>query len=225
MTPKFSQAVDPVFEYVLQTLARIDGGEAPSYEEEHIRIRKAIDAADARAGQTAEWKLAKYALACWVDEVMDLAQWAGSKWWQDNTLEFHYFGTHIRSENFYVKANDAAGQHSGQSYRDALEVYYLSVVLGFRGFYEDPHPVEDPALTAERLGVPKTLRGWLDQTAAGIRLRGKPRLQPTGRMGPGAPPLERQSLMIGALLAGSVLAALVAIGCWLVFASPFQQAL
>lgn len=221
MTPKFSQAVDPVFEYVLQLLARIDHGEAPSHEEEQIRIRKAIDAADARAGQTSEWKLAKYALACWVDEVMDLAQWAGSKWWQDNTLEYHYFGRHNRSEEFYVRASEA----SAQSQRDALEVYYLSVVLGFRGFYEDPHPVEEPTLTAERLMLPKTLRAWLDQTAAGIRLRGKPRLQPTGRMGPGAPPLERQSLMIGALLAGSVLAALVAIGCWLVFANPFEQLL
>ena len=180
---------------------------APSPEEEQGRIRKLLDEADARAGQTAEWKLAKYALVCWIDEVIIEAPWDGAPWWTNNILERQLFRTRERNEKFYMQAADAAAH----SQKDALEVFYLCVVLGFRGLYEDP--VAAPA-TAESLGLPPLLQGWVDQTALAIRARGRPPLHPTGRIGPGAPPLERQSLMIASFLAASVLSALVAIGTW-----------
>jgi type VI secretion system protein ImpK len=212
MTPKFSQAVDPVFEYVLGLLARIDRKEVPSPEEQQARIRKLLEDADAKAGQTAEWKLAKYALVCWIDEVLIEAPWEGAPWWAENILERQIFRTRLRNQEFYKQAAEAAAH----SQRDALEVFYLCVVLGFRGLYEDP--VAAPA-AAESLGLPQQLQGWVDQTALAIRARGRPPIHPTGRMGPGAPPLERRSLMIASLLAASVLGALTTIGTWLVYSS------
>jgi type VI secretion system protein ImpK len=217
MTPKFAQAVDPVFEYVLGLLARIDRQEAASPEEEQGRIRKRLDEADAKAAQTPEWKLAKYALVCWIDEVLIEAPWTGAPWWAENILERQLFRTRLRNQEFYRQAGEAAAH----SQKDALEVFYLCVVLGFRGLYEDP--IAAP-VAAEGLGLPPQLQGWVDQTAAAIRARGRSPLHPTGRLGPGAPPLERQSLMIASLLAGSVLGALVSIGCWYVFILlPSQQ--
>ncbi len=39
MTPKFAQAVDPIFIHVLDLLDRINNAETPSVQEEHVRIR------------------------------------------------------------------------------------------------------------------------------------------------------------------------------------------
>lgn len=213
MTPKFAQAVDPVFEYVLGLLVRIDHQETPSPEEEQGHIRKLLDEADAKAAQTPEWKLAKYGLVCWIDEVLIEAPWSGAPWWAENILERQLFRTRLRNQEFYKQAGDAAAH----SQKDALEVFYLCVVLGFRGLYEDP--IAAP-VAAESLGLPPQLQGWVDQTALAIRARGRSPIHPTGRMGPGAPPLERQSLMIAAMLAASVLGAVVSIGAWLTFFPP-----
>jgi type VI secretion system protein ImpK len=71
--------------------------------------------------------------------------------------------------------------------RDALEVYYVCVVLGFRGFYQDP---DMAAIIAETHGLPPDLESWAKQTAMSIRLgQGRPRLAGPSREIHGAPPL------------------------------------
>jgi predicted Rdx family selenoprotein len=51
MTPKFSEAVDPVFLHVLRLLERIERGETPSAKEERQRIRDLITQAEGHLGQ------------------------------------------------------------------------------------------------------------------------------------------------------------------------------
>ena len=55
--------------------------------------------------------------------------------------------------------------------RDALEVFYVCVVLGFRGLYAMP----EAAFLAEQLGLPPDLESWAARTAKMITLgQGRP---------------------------------------------------
>lgn len=70
----------------------------------------------------------KYALACWLDEIMTDSPWREE--WRDKTLEVQlYGGTRERAWIFW-KQFDRSETRPG---RDALEVYFLCTMLGFRG--------------------------------------------------------------------------------------------
>jgi type VI secretion system protein ImpK len=205
MTPQFSKAADPVFLHVLGLLDRIGNDEDPSAQDEQAKIEAVLDRAGVAVGQSAEWELAEYALICWIDEVLIEAPWAGHSWWVNNTLEFKRRKTTLANEQFYVRAKEASALKG----RDALEVFYVCAVLGFRGLYRDPQAA---AVLSESRGLPPDLETWAKQTAMSIRLgQGRPPVHETGATGSGAPPLTGQASMIGSVLVGVFLAALVLI--------------
>ncbi len=134
MTPDFAIAVDPVFLHVLGFVDRISQGENPPPREERQTVQNFLRQAEAQLGQRQDWELAKYALVCWIDDLLIEAPWEGRNWWKENALEVEAFNTRVRATEFFVKANNA----SNLTRRDALEVFYVCVVLGFRGLYRDP---------------------------------------------------------------------------------------
>ncbi|MBI2808022.1 MAG: DotU family type IV/VI secretion system protein [Planctomycetes bacterium] len=74
----------------------------------------------------------RYALACWLDEVFI----ADSPWkdqWNANKFETTVFGMNERASEFWKQAQRSQSRPT----RDALEVYYLCVMLGFRGEMAD----------------------------------------------------------------------------------------
>ncbi|MCM2369885.1 DotU family type IV/VI secretion system protein [Aporhodopirellula aestuarii] len=196
MTPQFSMAVDPIFLHMLRLLERIGAGQEPSAKEERVRIAALIAEADARLGAHAEWMFAKYGLVSWIDEMLVEAPWNGKEWWSNNVLEMELFNSRNCYESFFVKAQEA----STLSQRDALEVFYVCVILGFRGLYDDPE-LARPAIQAYEL--PEDLDTWSHQTALAIRLgQGRPMLQGIRRNLSGAPPrLPREKLIWPWLLA------------------------
>ena len=200
MTPKFSQAVDLVFLHVLGLLERIENSESPAPEEEQVRIRALIDQAEASLGKEKEWELAKYGLVAWIDEMLVDAPWDGREWWSNNVLEMHYFNSRRAFEEFFIHAQEA----TSLTRKDALEVYYVCVILGFRGLYRDPD--SGPAL-ALSLNFPANLDEWCRQTALSVRL-GQGR-EPPGAPGPekaGAPPLRTASGVVWPWLVALMLA-------------------
>lgn len=204
MTPKFAEAVDPVFLHVLGLLERAQGGASPNVEDERFHIEKLLNEAEARIGQSEEWNLAKYALVTWVDEVVVDAGFTGD-WWENNTLEYRNFRTHVRADRFFEEARKA-GQ---MQLRNALEVFYLCVVLGFRGFYRQRQEAE---LQAHARELPPTLESWAKQASAGIRLgQGRSPIEPPRETSQGAPPLASKALLVWSLVAGVVLVAFAAI--------------
>ena len=217
MTPKFAQAVDPIFLYVLALLERIDRAndaqqspskaEPLSPQEERLRIRTLIDQAEASLGASGEWELAKYALVSWVDEMLVDALWDGREWWSNNVLEIDLFNTRQCNEQFFVKAQDATKQAG----RDALEVFYVCVILGFRGLY---HESTASAEIAAALNLPPQLKDWTRQAAMSIRLgQGRPSLSEPTREVAGAPPLRPRSMPVWPwLTAFLLLAVLIVIG-------------
>ena len=207
MTPPFAKAVDPIFEHVLVLLDRIDAGEGSSIdpEREKDRIIRLLDEAQAKLGEANEWQLAKYGLICWIDEVLIAADWPGSTWWNEYSLESSMFNQRERNEQFYVWARSAAEL----TRRDALEVFYLAVILGFRGFYADPP--QRSHLIAATYQFPPQIETWVKRTADAVKQTGRPPIKTSGKLGPGAPPLKGRSALVGAVLSSAVLAAILTI--------------
>ncbi len=175
MTPKLARAVDPVFLHVLDLLDRIADQQNPTPQEERLRIVALIDQAEAIVGAGEEWELAKYALVSWIDEMLVETPWTGRDWWSNNVLEMEMFNTRLCSEKFYEKARQA----SALTNRDALEVFYVCVVLGFRGLYRDENLA---ASFIQAYNLPPDLSSWAHQVSMSIRLgQGRPQLSDPGK--------------------------------------------
>ncbi|MCI0641320.1 MAG: DotU family type IV/VI secretion system protein [Gemmataceae bacterium] len=70
----------------------------------------------------------RYALVCWLDEIFIL----DSPWkdlWNEQSLEVKLYSQRERAWKFWEQADWASARPS----TDALEVFYLCVMLGFRG--------------------------------------------------------------------------------------------
>ena len=199
MTPKFSQAIDPITLHVLDLLDRIDGDEEPNPQEERLKIRALIDQAEAILGGGEQWDHAKYALTSWIDEMLVDSPWEGREWWSNNVMEVDLFNTRLCNEQFYTRATKAANLNN----RDALEVFYICVVLGFRGLYRDPQLAE---LLTHSHNLPPNLDTWARQTALAIRLgQGRPPMTNARQKIAGAPPMLGRSRLIWSWLVVSVL--------------------
>ncbi len=211
MTPKFAQAVDPVLLHVLGLLERIGRDERPSPQEERLQIVALLDQAEAIVGVGQEWELAKYGLVSWIDEVLLETPWDGRDWWGNNVLEVELFNSRLCNERFYTRAQEA----STLPRRDALEVFYVCVVLGFRGLYRDS---ELAAMLTQSIGLPENLDSWARQTALAIRLgQGRPALAGPRSEVQGAPPLRSQPLVLWSWLTATLLAAVATIYCTLLY--------
>ena len=212
MTPNFAQAVDPIFLYMLALLDRIGRNTKLVAREERARIRALIDEAEARLGLGTEWELAKYALISWIDEMLVDAFWDGREWWSNNVMEIEFFNSRQCHEKFFIKAQQA----STITGRDALEVYYVCVILGFRGLYHDN---ETSATVAQSLNLPTDLNEWARQTALSIRLgQGRDQLSAPGGEISGAPPLRSRASVVWPWLAAALSAA-VTVVIWYHFLS------
>lgn len=75
------------------------------------------------------------ALVYWLDELFsNYSTWADD--WENRKLEQHFFGTSVRAHEFWEQAKLAVGRAD----RPALEVFYLALLLGFRGELRDRPP-------------------------------------------------------------------------------------
>lgn len=201
MTPKYSLAVDPFLLQALDLLDRISLGHEPNPHEERVRLRAILDQGEAIVGRGREWQLSSYALVAWVDEMLVEASWAHREWWSNNVMERELFNTRECAERFFVNATEA----SSLPQRDTLEVYYVCVVLGFRGIYSEPSIA---AMVSENLGLPPDISVWSKLISMSIRLgQGRPGLKGPARDIAGAPPLASRNRVVWPWLFASILAA------------------
>lgn len=201
MTPKNSLAVDPILLHVLGLLDGLAEGQSPNPLDERIRIKALLDQGEAIVGSGREWDLSKYALVSWIDEMLVETDWASREWWSNNVLEMDLFRSRLCSELFFVNAKEA----STLARRDALEVYYVCVVLGFRGLYRDPALA---AMLTQQHALPQNLATWAKQTAMAIRLgQGRPTLAASQRDVNGAPPVKPKNAVVWPWLFAGMLAA------------------
>jgi len=112
-------------------LAESEAGNVPSYGRDRDRPRGSLDKSDAARSSTVahDFLGVRYALVCWLDELFtcDDSDWATQ--WNEQKLEVEIYGTNDRSWQFWQQAQFAEARESD----DSLEVFYLCVMLGFRG--------------------------------------------------------------------------------------------
>ncbi|MEC8554712.1 MAG: DotU family type IV/VI secretion system protein [Planctomycetota bacterium] len=189
MTPELANAVDPIFLHVLHLLESIRSGNRHNSMDERAKIDVLLAAAETTLGNSSKWQLCKYALVSWIDELLVETHWDGREWWGNNVIEMEIFNSRACYEMFFVKAKEA----SALADRDAMEIFYICVMLGFRGLYEDS---DIAASIIESHNLPPTLDRWTQQAALSIR------------SGSGRPPLVGKKHDIrGAPLRGGIQAA------------------
>ena len=89
----------------------------------------------------------RYALACWLDEILIDAGW---REWDENKLESALYRTNVRYRNFWQQAKLAEAIPDAA---DAQEAFLLCALLGFHG-----EKGEDPA----------ALREWVSSTRSRV---------------------------------------------------------
>jgi type VI secretion system protein ImpK len=148
MREDLAAVVYPVIAHGLQLRNRLLRGDKPNLDQEQRELLKLLRGeAEARrwpdyggAGERfggSFWG-SRYALACWLDEIFLNEEFSGTSWgvgWNDKKLEVQLYNSNERAWMFWNQARLA--EASGP---DALEVFYLCVMLGFRGEGEDKPP-------------------------------------------------------------------------------------
>lgn len=100
----------------------------------------------------AEFDEARFAVCAWVDEAILNSNWAGKVEWQKESLQRKYFQTSDAGQEFFEHLN-SLGQHQ----RDAREMYYLCLAMGFKGRYH--HEADEPLLEQLKTSNLKFLLG------------------------------------------------------------------
>ncbi len=76
----------------------------------------------------------KFALAAFVDETVLTTNSPLSAEWEKFPLQLEYFGEHLAGVKFFERLDELLKQI--QTEADVVEVYYLSMLLGFKGKYK-----------------------------------------------------------------------------------------
>jgi type VI secretion system protein ImpK len=161
MRDEIANLVHPVFMYGVDLKDRLERGEEPNLESEQAQLKGLLlSESDARrhsdfggegdighsmvsmVGATRggdsgrrggdHFLGIRYALACWLDELFIL----GSSWesaWNERKMEVSLYGTNDRAWKMW----DQAKRAESRSGTDALETFYLTVMMGFRGDLRD----------------------------------------------------------------------------------------
>jgi len=221
MKSDVASIVDRVLLCGLDLKDRLDKGEKPDIAVEQAQLRELLRSdsearrwpdygGDSQIGATVMggqrpqgFAGGRYALACWLDEIFI----ADPRWgedWRPLALELEMYGEVVRYDRFWEQARRAEARANP----DALEMYFLCTMLGFRG---------------NKAGAPEQLRAWCDAVEARITSgydRGYD--QPSAKVPPcNVPPLAgrdklRKLMLYGAILVGIFLLlavfALVSIG-------------
>jgi type VI secretion system protein ImpK len=80
-----------------------------------------------------EVQKAKFALVSFIDETIIASDWPQKQTWLSNPLQLQLYNRFDAGEEFFVKLEDLRRRF--QSNIQVLEVYYLCLVLGFKGKY------------------------------------------------------------------------------------------
>jgi len=78
-------------------------------------------------------RLAKFALAAFVDETVLTNDFPLKEEWEKYPLQLEYFGEHLAGNKFFDRLESMLRQTEAAA--DAIEVYYVCLLLGFKGKY------------------------------------------------------------------------------------------
>jgi type VI secretion system protein ImpK len=185
MTSTFCELVHPVIASALDLKDRLDNKETPDLDAEHRRLLERLRATgDVRqqsdyAGDGTVFLGARYALACWIDELF-IVHSAWAEPWSNRPFEVALYGTRERAGKFWDQADLVLRRPNSPRAPiapglDAMETFFLCIVLGFRGRYlENPRKVHE-YVEEMRSQVTVTTR-WTEVPDRGVKTNVEPLL-------------------------------------------------
>lgn len=210
MRDEIAELVHPVIVYGLTLRQRLAQGQRPPLETEQA-VLKGMLQTEAEAQRLTEFggesRLeapritsggspgregprflgVRYALVCWLDELFILdSPWESD--WNERKLEVALYGTNDRAWRFWEQAQ----QMETRPTTDGLEVFFLCVMLGFRGEWRSD---------------PVRLHDWVSAARTRIaRNQGQDWAAPPSRDAPTyVPPLRGRDVMRKTIMTGGVL--------------------
>ena len=147
MTPQFGELVHPVIFHALDLKDRLDRGDKLDLEAEQRRlIERLRSSGEVRhlvdyMGDGTVFLGARYALSCWIDELFIVySSWADL--WKERPFEVALYGSRERAGKFWDQADLVLRRPNSPRAPtapglDAMETFFLCIVLGFRGRYLD----------------------------------------------------------------------------------------
>ena len=167
MTVSAISLAEPFFQKVLELVNQpVSGTELlPQLQRQLTSDLQAIEQkvnsgiANVSAG---EWQSLKRVLIYWADEILTTHVTD----WHNYVLEQEYYGEKNRAWKFYVEAEQCVPTGSSE----AAEMFYLAIVLGFRGDIEGAFKYElGTDLPGKRTDINEARRFWSAQLQRRIR--------------------------------------------------------
>jgi type VI secretion system protein ImpK len=201
MNEDFAKVTYPVITHALELRERLERGDALDIETEQGRLLALLqNEAEARRlpdyGGDAGFLGVRYALTCWIDELFIVYSRWGDQWNKRKLEVTLYGGTSERAWRFWKQADVARSRTGG----DALEVFFLCVMLGFRGQYS---------------GDQAKIQSWVDAVRAQVSRGGEWTAPPDLGMRTNVSPLRGRETLLKKLM--TLGAAAVVLGVILVF--------
>lgn len=129
-----SELATEIFLFALGMRTRADEAEFNAVYPGALRLFEEFErSAKAHKKDQEDIAAAKYALAALVDEVVLSSGWHGREQWADDPLQLRFFGTYLAGEGFFERLDTLRALEKTSA--DVLEIYYLCLVLGFKGKY------------------------------------------------------------------------------------------
>jgi type VI secretion system protein ImpK len=130
-----------LYQEILTAVVRLREGRQPVTDARVFRnqIQEALNLASkgaAQQGYSNEGvRLATFAVVAFVDESVLNQQLPVFSEWVQRPLQQEIFGVHVAGEIFFENVRRLLAQPDSQEITDLLEVYYLCLLLGYRGKY------------------------------------------------------------------------------------------
>jgi type VI secretion system protein ImpK len=120
---------------VLQLRAAKEFGDATVLRRRIKDLFDRLERNTKRAGiEFEDVQMAKFALVAFIDETIIGSQWSQKDAWLALPLQLELFNRYDAGEEFFVRLDQL--RQRPQANVDVLEVYYLCMVLGFKGKYQ-----------------------------------------------------------------------------------------
>lgn len=177
---------------------QVAGGhvEFPDVESFRRRVLLLFESLNGRAPEAAvavqDLEDTRFAMAAFLDEMIQYSNWPGKLAWGQNPLQALLFGETRAGVRFFSRLTELRRRGSA-----ALQIYYLCLALGYRGEYHMGSPAEHERFIEEL--AREVVRGNIKKLS--------PHGEPATREGIG----DRQRLLLPLALGGVGLALLVAV--------------
>ncbi len=147
-----AQAADPyvhlraeslalIFQEIFTVIVRLRSNRQVVTDAESFRgnmrgaLKKAEDEAAGRGYTSEDFRIASFAVVAFLDESILNSRNPVFYDWSGKPLQDELFGAHVAGEMFFQSLDRLLGRRDSQELANVLEVYYLCLLLGYRGRY------------------------------------------------------------------------------------------